>query len=426
MRFALDNIPFDTMTIVDSDQLAVGSGYSQYLAPSISDRSGVGMLGNAPGPQPRDSTVSPVIQALEEIDLWRPFLRRFSEGEDKSFHWTFWPSTVFTAELARDLVRIFAGNRQLQEIMQRSRIWATEEVILPTLTALLGYDIAANPCSYEYVRYKQSYSLHQIEAGFDKSDVFWIHPIERRYDDRARARIRERFDHYERAVSSECEKSGPRADPDRGLLLTRPIMTLMNKIEGWLEEDEADLLLASCRKVLADIPHTNSMVEIGSYCGRSTIVLGSVVKAISPESKVYAIDPHNGRVGALDNGVIKEEPTLERFRHNIAAAGLNENVEIIQKHSFEVAWNKRISLLLIDGLHDYVNVSRDFFHFEPWLVDRGYILFHDYADYYPGVKAFVNEILASGRFREITCVNSMMAVQKLHNAEMSPDAPSPA
>ncbi|MHC4167166.1 MAG: class I SAM-dependent methyltransferase [Planctomycetota bacterium] len=211
-----------------------------------------------------------------------------------------------------------------------------------------------------------------------------------------------------------------KANAKTGLLLARPIMTLMNKVEGWLEEDEADLLMASCHKVLADIPHTNSIVEIGSYCGRSTIVLGSVVKAVNPEAKVYAIDPHGGRVGALDNGIMKEEPTLERFRHNIAAAGLNENVEIVRKHSFEVAWNKEISLLLIDGLHDYVNVSRDFFHFEPWIIDRGYILFHDYADYYPGVKAFVNEILASGRFREILCVNSMIAVQKLHDAETHP------
>src|ERR1700758_295528 len=32
MRFALNEFPFDTLTIVDSDQLATRAGYSEYLA----------------------------------------------------------------------------------------------------------------------------------------------------------------------------------------------------------------------------------------------------------------------------------------------------------------------------------------------------------------------------------------------------------
>ena len=75
-----------------------------------------------------------------------------------------------------------------------------------------------------------------------------------------------------------------------------------------------------------------------------------------------------------------------------------------------------IHILFIDGLHDYTNVARDFFQFQQWVVSGGYIAFHDYADYYPGVKSFVNEILSSGRYRQLHCVGSMMVVEKL-NAE---------
>jgi cephalosporin hydroxylase len=196
------------------------------------------------------------------------------------------------------------------------------------------------------------------------------------------------------------------------LLLTLPILRLMNTIEGWLQEDEADLLLAVSHKALIELPQPYAIVEVGSYCGRSTVVLASVVKAICPDAKVYAIDPHEGKVGAQDTGISDMQPTKEKFQQNIANAGFTSFVEIIPQYSFEVTWEKPICLLLVDGLHDYTNVSRDFFHFEPWLVPGAYIAFHDYADYFPGVKTFVGEILASGRYQQVHCAASLMIVQK--------------
>ena len=92
MQFALDHFAFDTITIVDSDQLGIRSGYSQHLGEFLSGQSSVGMLGNAPVPQPANTQISPAAKAWKEFELWRPFLRGFSEGESKFVHWTFWPS----------------------------------------------------------------------------------------------------------------------------------------------------------------------------------------------------------------------------------------------------------------------------------------------------------------------------------------------
>ena len=196
------------------------------------------------------------------------------------------------------------------------------------------------------------------------------------------------------------------------LVLTLPILRLMQSIEGWLEEDEADLLIATTRNALTELLSPHAVVEIGSYCGRSTAVLASVVKAMCAEAKVYAIDPHTGEVGAQDRGLYSTMPTQEKFRQNIANAGLTNVVQLIPKYSFDVSWEQPISLLLIDGFHDYTNVSRDFFHFEPWIVPHAYIAFHDYADYYPGVKLFVNELLSSGQYHKIHHTMSMIVVQK--------------
>jgi hypothetical protein len=98
-------------------------GFSRKLARYLERRHNIGMLGNAPWPQPRGTAVPPAVTALKEIDLWRPLLRRFPDGESKFVHWTFWPATVFTAA-ARDLTRLFAEDRQLRDILSCSAIWA--------------------------------------------------------------------------------------------------------------------------------------------------------------------------------------------------------------------------------------------------------------------------------------------------------------
>lgn len=414
MRFSLENFSFDTLTVVDSDQLGLRSGYSDHLALHLADKSGVGLLGNSPAPQPRQTRVAPAIQALKEIELWRPYLRRFNGGETKFVHWSFWPSTIFTKDAARDLTRLFSSDKQLLEIMGRSKIWATEEIIFPTLVALLGYAIAANPCSYDYVKYRARYTARQLAEAFTRRDAFWMHPVPRRYADPLRKQIRARFDHYERAsvaeatsVSRAVTVEGPR------LLLNAPILAQMRQVEGWLDDAEADLLIAAASHALTALPAPHTMVEVGSYCGRATVVLGHVARIISHEARIYSIDPHDGKVGALDQGLLSRGPTLEKFKRNMQRAGLTRAVEIIQKRSVETHWERPISLLLIDGLHDYASVARDFHHFERWVVPEGIVAFHDYAPYYPGVQAFVDGLLGSGRYRKVHCEKSMMVMQKV-------------
>src|SRR6185436_9391339 len=174
------------------------------------------------------------------------------------------------------------------------------------------------------------------------------------------------------------------------------------------------------------LPAPHAVVEVGSYCGRSTVVLGSAVQVLCPTGRVYAIDPHRGQVGALDQGLQSGTPTLKKLRANLAATGLTGAVEVVCKHSFEVDWQGPISFLLIDGLHDYVNVARDFLHFEAAVVPGGYVAFHDYADYYPGVRTFVDELLATGFYRKVQQAKSLMVVRKLAATEARPAAPAVA
>jgi len=72
------------------------------------------------------------------------------------------------------------------------------------------------------------------------------------------------------------------------------------------------------------------IVEIGSWKGRSTIVLAAGARA-GAGGPVYAVDPHQGlpqRGG---------EPTFAAFQANIAAAGVADLVRPLQQCSAESA-----------------------------------------------------------------------------------------
>jgi predicted O-methyltransferase YrrM len=414
MEFALETNAFDILTIVDSDQLCVRLGYSDYITQFLDCQSRVGVISNSPEVQSASQATGPAVAAHQEFELWRPFLKRFPDGEEKFVHWSFWPSTVFTMEVARDLVGLFRNNAQLRQILAQTKIWASEEVILPTLAALLGYEIVQNPCSYEYVRYRSAYSLTEADSALNRPDVFWIHPVPRRYDDSLRAYLRSKHNQYESIAAKGNIPMPPNNLSEKNrLLLTLPILARMRTIEGWLADEEADLLIAALFRAVSTLKGAHSIVEVGSYCGRSTVVLASVLQSLQTEkAKIYAIDPHDGKVGALDQGIQQLAPSLDKFSRNIAAAGLTTFVEGIRSPSFNVQWKKPICFLFIDGLHDYVNVARDFYHFEQWVVPGGLIAFHDYADYYPGVLTFVNEIVASGGYERICCAASLIVLQK--------------
>jgi len=192
--------------------------------------------------------------------------------------------------------------------------------------------------------------------------------------------------------------------------VTLPHLERMRAIDGWLEPDEGDLLLAAARASLRKEP--GALVEIGSYCGRSTVLLGAAVRERSDGAKVFAIDPHEGVVGATEQGLRQTRPTFEEFTRNIHAAGLDDWVVPIRCCSHEADWRDPIALLFIDGLHDRDSVARDFRCFANHVRQGGFVAFHDYAAYYPGVIDVVDGILAGDGWRRVAHVRSLTVIQR--------------
>lgn len=418
MRHATQSLSFDTLTIVDSDQLGLRAGWSSVVAQQLAGRARVGLLaggmaGASPERQPKTTRVTPAIGAWQELPLWRPLLARFPNGEAQFPRWAAWPGMVFTAEAAEALTHWFDEDAELRRIVSESRMWGKEQIVFPTLVSLLGLEVLPSPGSQDYIKYRVAYDPSEAQAALGDERAYWIHPVARRYDDASRGVVRNRFDQYRHPSGARSAPISKQRIPLVGAELRQPILKEMRTIDGWLTASEADLLISATHRALADCPHVNALVEVGSYCGRATSVIGGVVRAVRPTARVWAIDPHDGFVGAHDQGLERVDPTLDTLRANIERTLLSPFVEIVTAKAQDVPWTEPLCLLLIDGLHDYPNVLKDFSHFEPHLCEGALVAFHDYAEYFPGVPVFVDELCASGRYEAVGRARSLIVLRKL-------------
>jgi predicted O-methyltransferase YrrM len=179
-------------------------------------------------------------------------------------------------------------------------------------------------------------------------------------------------------------------------------------IPGYLLENEARFLgfLAACT------PANGRIVEIGSFKGRSTVMLAKVSAHYSL-GKVVAIDPHNLNLSEKVRGVdspARPQSTKDDFLHSLHTAGVTDHVEFHHALSKDVSssWNEPIRLLWIDGDHTYRGAKEDFDGFAPHVQPGGVIALHDALNVFSGpIRVFVEEMLRSNQFGAAGFVHSI-------------------
>ena len=149
---------------------------------------------------------------------------------------------------------------------------------------------------------------------------------------------------------------------------------LTDGVEGFLSEDEAVYLMRLAARGRGE----GAIVEIGSYHGKSTVLLAHAARAAG-RGPVVAIDPHLG--GAVT-----------AFHDTLARGGVTGHVVPVVETSDAAAatWRGPIRLLWIDGSHVREQVRRDFRNWTPFVVDGGIVAFHDTYDY-DGVRSVIDE-----------------------------------
>ena len=168
-------------------------------------------------------------------------------------------------------------------------------------------------------------------------------------------------------------------------------------VPGFLGEAEARLL----GTIAAGVPRGGAIVEIGSFKGKSTVMLGKVAAHYSL-GPVVAIDPHNFNNAELEaHRTSPEASSYTEFLHHLEAAGMRDRIEVHRDYSTNIApaWTRPISFLWIDGDHSYRGAKADFDGFAPYLVPGGVVAFHDALHEFAGpIRVFVEDVLRSDRF----------------------------
>jgi hypothetical protein len=206
------------------------------------------------------------------------------------------------------------------------------------------------------------------------------------------------------AVGARGAPLAPPPTPDGALELA---LDRMRPVPGWFEEDEARVLFNAALRVGPG----GTIVEVGSTWGRSTVVLATAAAAIG--ARVVAIDPHDGVVSAVDDGVMRFEPTWETFLATLATCGVDAVVTPIRGRSVETQWRDPIDLLFVDGMHDHESVAADTEHFMPWIPSGGQLAFHDYGAHFPGVQRNVNGLLAGPHATLVDAAGALVVLERL-------------
>ncbi|MFE5854102.1 class I SAM-dependent methyltransferase [Streptomyces sp. NPDC056500] len=168
------------------------------------------------------------------------------------------------------------------------------------------------------------------------------------------------------------------------------------------------------------------LLEVGTYCGRSTILLAAAARAAGVTA--VTVDHHRGSEEQQpgweyhDPSVVDPElgrmDTLPTFRRALHRAGLEEHVVAVVGRSPQVArlWGTPLGLVFIDGGHTDEHAGGDYDGWAPHLADGGLLVIHDvFPDPADGGQAPYRvycRAVASGGFTEVSVTESLRVLRR--------------
>ncbi|MFF3905022.1 class I SAM-dependent methyltransferase [Streptomyces sp. NPDC001848] len=170
------------------------------------------------------------------------------------------------------------------------------------------------------------------------------------------------------------------------------------------------------------------LLEVGTYCGRSTILLADAARAAGVTA--LTVDHHRGSeeqqpgwdyhdpetvdpaVGLMD--------TLPTFRRTLYRAGLEDHVIALVGRSPQVAkvWGTPLGLVFIDGGHTDEHAHADYEGWAPHVAQDGLLVIHDVfpdpKDEFTGQAPYrvYLRALESGEFTEVSATGSLRVLRR--------------
>jgi MMP 1-O-methyltransferase len=187
------------------------------------------------------------------------------------------------------------------------------------------------------------------------------------------------------------------------------------RIPGWTRGAEA----AALARASYSCPEGATVVEIGSFLGRSTVLLAGARK-LKGSGRVHCVDSFDASGDAFSVPVyrtlLSDLPLTLRqaFDDNLRNAGLTDWVEVHEGRDEDVAknWTTAIDLLFMDADHSYEAVRQTYDRWSPFLKPGGVIAIHNscldrsYAPNHDGSMRLVKEFINLPLYTEPVCTGS--------------------
>ncbi|MFB7734182.1 class I SAM-dependent methyltransferase [Streptomyces sp. NPDC056112] len=170
------------------------------------------------------------------------------------------------------------------------------------------------------------------------------------------------------------------------------------------------------------------LLEVGTYCGRSTVLLADAARRAGVTA--LTVDHHRGseeqqpgweyhdpetvdpEIGLMD--------TLPAFRRTLHRAGLEDHVVALVGRSPQIAalWNTPLGLVFVDGGHTDEHATADYEGWAPHLAEGGLLVIHDVfpdpVDEFTGQAPYrvYLRALESGGFTEVSAAGSLRVLRR--------------
>ncbi|MFW0788807.1 class I SAM-dependent methyltransferase [Gordonia sp. CPCC 205333] len=214
--------------------------------------------------------------------------------------------------------------------------------------------------------------------------------------------------------------------PSTASELTPVRLAAADAAPGFMPTDEAMALYHVAQDYLGRPDSVGIGVEIGTYCGKSTVFLGAA--ALEADALIVTVDHHRGseehqpgweyhdtslvdpHTGTLD--------TSARFRRTIYDANLEGTVLGLLGKSTDAArvWGAPADFVFIDGGHSSQAAQADYLGWAPWVRPGGALLIHDvFPDPADGGRPpyeIYCQALESGDFSEVGGHRSLRVLQR--------------
>jgi predicted O-methyltransferase YrrM len=191
---------------------------------------------------------------------------------------------------------------------------------------------------------------------------------------------------------------------------------------GFLHDAEGLRLYELAR----DHAHLGPIVEIGSYCGKSSVYLGEGAKAGG--GTLVCLDHHRGSEEQqpgegfhdpeLFDPAVGRMDSLPELRRTIHRAGLEDTVVLMVATSSAAAriWSTPLAMVFIDGGHSFAAAETDYASWAHHVAPGGILAIHDlFPDPAEGGQAPITiyrRALTSGDFAELPTTKTLGVLRR--------------